>query len=221
LVEFSTIPADPEYPKETWGERVMAVVGVWAGPAEEGVRAVQPLRELAKPLLDLSGRMPYCSVQRLYDGLFPKGAQRAYFKSVYLNGLTDGMIDEIAPRAADRPSDLTLCSVWHLGGAVSRIPADATAFGDRNMRFMLSIDSAWRKPSEDERNLAWSRKFWNDFRHHSDGRAYLNFAGFGEEGEKLVRHSYGADNYKLLAALKAKYDPANLFCLNQNIKPEV
>jgi hypothetical protein len=172
-------------------------------------------------LLDLSGRMPYCSVQRLYDGLFPKGAQRAYFKSVYLNGLTDGMIDEIAPRAADRPSDLTLCSVWHLGGAVSRIPADATAFGDRNMRFMLSIDSAWRKPSEDERNLAWSRKFWNDFRHHSDGRAYLNFAGFGEEGEKLVRHSYGADNYKLLAALKAKYDPANLFCLNQNIKPEV
>jgi FAD/FMN-containing dehydrogenase len=220
LVELSTIPADPGYPKETWGERVVTVAGVWAGPAEEGARAVQPLRELATPLLDLSGPMPYCSVQRLYDGLFPKGVHRAYFKSVYLNGLTDGMIDEIAPRAADRPSDLTLCSVWHLGGAVSRIPADATAFGDRNMRFMLSIDSIWRKPVEDERNLAWSRKFWNDFKHHSDGRAYLNFAGFGEEGEDLVRHSYGADNYKRLAALKTKYDPANLFRLNQNIRPE-
>jgi hypothetical protein len=150
LVEFSTIPADPEYPRETWGARVMALVGVWAGPANEGERAVQPLRELATPLLDLSGRMPYCSVQRLYDGLFPKGVHRAYFKSVYLNGLDDAMIDAVAPRAADRPSDLTLCSVWYLGGAVSRVPGDATAFGDRNMRYMLSIDSIWKNPADDE-----------------------------------------------------------------------
>src|SRR5262245_7276153 len=119
LVEFSTIPADPEYPREAWGARVMTVAGAWAGPADEGEAGVSPLRELATPLLDLSGRMPYCSVQRLYDGLFPKGVHRAYFKSLYLNGLSDAMIEEIAPRAADRPSDLTLCSVWDLGGAVS------------------------------------------------------------------------------------------------------
>jgi FAD binding domain len=159
LVEFSTIPADPEYPRETWGARVMALVGVWAGPANEGEPAVQPLRELAAPLLDFSGRIPYCSVQRLYDGLFPKGVHRVYFKSVYLNGLDDRMIEEIAPRAADRPSDLTLCSVWYLGGAVGRVPGNATAFGDRNMKYMLSIDSMWKSPADDEQNLAWSRRF--------------------------------------------------------------
>jgi FAD/FMN-containing dehydrogenase len=219
LVEFSTIPADPEYPRETWGARVMALVGVWAGPANEGEQAVQPLRELAVPLLDLSGRMPYCSVQRLYDGLFPKGVHRAYFKSLYLNGLDDATIEEIAPRAADRPSDLTLCSVWYLGGAVSRISEDATAFGDRKMRYMLSIDSLWKNPEDDERNLSWSRRFWNDMKHHSDGRAYLNFAGFGEEGEELVRRSYGGGNYERLVALKSRYDPTNLFRLNQNIRP--
>jgi FAD/FMN-containing dehydrogenase len=158
-------------------------------------------------------------VQQLYDTLFPKAAYRAYFKSVYLNGLTDAMIDEIAPRAADRPSDLSLCSIWYLGGAVSRIAGDATAFGDRNMQYMLSIDSVWKQPADDERNLTWSRRFWNDMKRHSNGRAYLNFAGFGEEGRELVQRSYGADNYQRLAGIKSKYDPTNLFSLNQNIKP--
>jgi FAD/FMN-containing dehydrogenase len=219
LVEFSTIPEDPGYPQETWGERVVTLAGVWAGPAEEGERAVQPLRELATPLIDLSGRMPYCTVQQLYDPLFPKGVHRAYFKSVHLNGLDDAAIDTIAPRAADRASDLSLCSVWYLGGAVSRVAGDATAFGDRGMQYMLSIDSIWKSPADDEKNLSWSRQFWNDMKHHSGGRAYLNFAGLGEEGEALVRSSYGPTNYERLAALKAKYDPGNLFRLNQNIKP--
>jgi hypothetical protein len=84
---------------------------------------------------------------------------------------------------------------------------------------MLSIDSIWRNPEHDEQNLSWSRRFWNDMKHHSGGRAYLNFAGFGEEGEDLVRSSYGAGNYDRLVALKTKYDPTNQFRLNQNIRP--
>ena len=218
LVEFSTIPADPAYPEETWGAKVMALAGVWAGPAGEGEQAVQPLRELAEPLLDFSGQMLYCDVQQFYDGLFPKGAHRAYFKSLYLNGLDDAMIDEIAPRAADRPSDLTLCSVWYMGGATSRVDSAATAFGDRNMGWMLSIDGIWKDAADDEKNLAWARAFWADMKHHSNGRAYLNFAGHGEEGEALVQSAYGA-NYERLAALKRTYDPTNLFRLNQNIRP--
>jgi FAD/FMN-containing dehydrogenase len=106
-----------------------------------------------------------------------------------------------------------------MGGAVSRVAGDATAFGERGMQYMLSIDSIWKSPADDEKNLSWSRRFWNDMKHHSGGRAYLNFAGLGEEGEALVRSSYGAANYQRLAALKAKYDPTNLFRLNQNIKP--
>jgi FAD/FMN-containing dehydrogenase len=219
LVEFSTIAADPEYPEEAWGEKVVTLAGVWAGAADEGEKAVQPLRELAEPLLDFSGQMPYCEVQQLFDGLFPKGVHHAYFKSLYLNGLDDAMIEEIAPRAAERPSDLTLCSVWYMGGATARVAADATAFGARDMGWMLSIDGVWEDPADDERNLDWARGFWADMKRHSDGRAYLNFAGFGEEGEELVRTSYGAANYKRLVALKTKYDPTNLFRLNQNIRP--
>ncbi len=219
LAEFSTIPNDPEYPQEIWGARVISLVGVWAGPASAGEHAVQPLRALATPLLDLSGRMPYCTVQRMYDGLFPKGAHRAYFKSVYLNGLSDTLIDEIALRSPDRPSALSLCSVWYMGGAVGRVPGDATAFGERKMQYMLSIDSIWKDPVDDERNLSWARCFWDDVRNRSGGGTYLNFAGLGEEGEELVRSSYGARNYERLVAIKTKYDPTNLFRLNQNIRP--
>jgi FAD/FMN-containing dehydrogenase len=174
---------------------------------------------LADPLLDISGQMTYCEVQQLYDGLFPKGVHHAYFKSIYLNGLDDAMIDEIASRATDRPSDLTLCSVWHMGAATSRVAGDATAFGDRNMGWMLSIDGIWMDPTDDRKNLDWARAFWADMKHHSNGRAYLNFAGFGEEGEDLVRTSYGDANYQRLVELKTKYDPTNLFRLNQNISP--
>ncbi len=219
MIEFSTIPEDPEYPQDIWGAKVIALAGVWAGPADEGERALQPLRELAEPLLDISWQMSYCEVQQLYDALFPKGVHRAYFKSVYLNGFDDAMIDEIAARATDRPSDMTLCSVWYMRGAVSRVAADATAFGARDMGWMLSIDSIWEDAADDEKNLAWSRSFWSDMKHYSNGRAYLNFAGLGEEGEELVRTSYGAENYDRLVEIKTQYDPANLFRLNQNIKP--
>jgi len=199
----------------------MALAGVWAGPADEGEQALQPLRELAEPLLDLSGQMSYCEVQSIYDAMFPKGVHRAYFKSVYLNGFDDQIIDEIAPRATDRPSNLSLCSVWFMQGAVSRVPGDATAFGNRDMGWMLSIDSIWEDAADDEKNIGWSRAFWGDMKHYSDGRAYLNFAGLGEEGEELVRTSYGAANYDRLVELKTQYDPSNLFQLNQNIKPRI
>ncbi len=219
MVEFSTVGEDPEIPEEAWGEKVVTLAGVWAGPAEEGERALQPLREIAEPLLDFSGHMAYCDVQQLFDGLFPMGMHRTYFKSVYLNGFTDEMIEEIAPRAAARPSDLTLCSVWYMGAAVARVPDDATAFGPRDMGWMLSIDGIWENPADDDKNLSWARSFWADMKCHSNGRAYLNFAGLGEEGETLVRTSYGNSNYERLVALKNQYDPTNLFRLNQNIKP--
>jgi FAD/FMN-containing dehydrogenase len=220
VAEFSTIPEDPAYPKETWNEKVMALQGVWAGPADEGDRALQPLRELATPILDFSGRMSYCEFQSLFDALFPKGAIRAYFKSLYMDRLEDAAIDEIAPRATDRPSDRSLVSVWYMGAATGRVPKDATAFGDRSFRWMLSIDAAWAKPEDDALNLSWARGFWSDMQHHSNGRGYLNFAGLPEDGDGMARGTFGP-NYPRLAAIKAKYDPTNLFRLNQNIKPRM
>jgi hypothetical protein len=163
--------------------------------------------------------MPYCEVQRLYDGLFPKGVHRAYFKSLYMNTLDDAAIDEFVPRAADRPSDRSLCSVWFMGGAVGRVPKDATAFGDRSFRWMLSVDAIWSDPKDDAGNLAWARSFWSDMQRYSNGRGYLNFAGLPEDGDGLMRATYGP-NYERLVAIKTRYDRTNLFRLNQNIKPK-
>ena len=119
LIEFSTIPDADDFPPETHGARVLAVAAVYDGPADEGEAAVQPLRELGNPVLDFSGRMPYCAIQSLYDGLFPKGRDRSYFKSLYLSSLSDAVIADIMGRWKSCPSPMSLTSVWHFGGRYS------------------------------------------------------------------------------------------------------
>ena len=218
LAEFSTLPQDPSIPEQAWGRRVVALAHVYDGPAEEGERVVQPLRSFGEPLVDFSGRMPYRTIQSLYDALFPKGRDRCYWKSTYLKGLDDDVIHEITSRMAQRPSEMTFASIWKFGGAVQRVAAEASAFGDRSMPFMLSLDAIWSKPEDDEANMGWVRKFWNDMQRHSTGRMYLNFPGHGE-GSNLVRDAFGADAYARLQKVKRKYDPENLFRMNQNVPP--
>ena len=218
LAEFSTLPQDPSIPEQAWGRRVVALAHVYDGPAEEGERVVQPLRSFGEPLVDFSGRMPYRTIQSLYDALFPKGRDRCYWKSTYLKGLDDDVTHEITSRMAQRPSEMTFASIWKFGGAVQRVAAEASAFGDRSMPFMLSLDAIWSKPEDDEANMGWVRKFWNDMQRHSTGRMYLNFPGHGE-GSNLVRDAFGADAYARLQKVKRKYDPENLFRMNQNVPP--
>jgi len=219
LAEFSTIPNDPAYPEHTWGTRVVALATVYDGPAEDGERITQPLRDFGKPLLDFSGRMPYRTLQTLYDGLFPKGRDRCYWKSTYLSGLDDGFIRAITAGLAKRPSEMTFASIWKFGGAVQRLAADATAFGDRSMPFMLSLDAIWSNPTDDTANIGWVRDLWQGMQKHSTGRMYLNFPGLGE-GENLVRDAFGAKTYARLQGIKRKYDPDNIFRMNQNILPQ-
>jgi FAD/FMN-containing dehydrogenase len=219
LAEFSTIPNDPGFPENLWGRRVVALAHVYDGPAEEGERVVAPLRNFGEPLIDFSGRMPYRTIQTLYDALFPKGRDRCYWKSTYLKGLGDTVIGEITSRLAQRPSDMTFASIWKFGGAMQRVAADATAFGDRSAPFMLSLDAIWSKPEGDAANMAWVRNFWTDMQPHSTGRMYLNFPGLGE-GENLIRDAHGAETYARLQQIKRKFDPQNVFRLNQNIKPD-
>lgn len=219
LIEFSTVPEDPGFPQEAWGKRVYTMAAVYAGEASEGEKLLQPLRELAEPIVDFSGPMDYCEVQRLFDAVVPFGEYRCYWKSLYLEGLTDEVIDTIIEGNLAPPSANTLSSIWNFGGATARIPADATAFGDRSMPYMLSIDSIWCDPSNDEVNVAWTRDFWERMRPHSHhGRVYLNFAGLREEGEKLVAETFGS-NYTRLREIKQKYDPNNIFRVNENIDP--
>ena len=218
LAEFSTLPQDPSLPEQAWGRRVVALAHVYDGPADVGERVVAPLRSFGEPLVDFSGRMPYRTIQSLYDAIFPKGRDRCYWKSTYLKGLHDGVVKEITSRLAKRPSEMTFASIWTFGGAVQRVAADATAFGDRSMPYMLSLDAIWSKPGDDAANIDWVRKFWDDMQRHSTGRLYLNFPGHGE-GENLVRDAFGESSYKRLQEIKRKYDPRNLFRLNQNIVP--
>lgn len=215
---FWTIPATSDFPPHVHGQAVVTVGAVYAGSVEAGRTVLQPLRELDKPILDLTAAMPYTALQTLFDPFFPKGELHYYFKALYLDGLGDDVIDAIVHRAAVRPSPLSMVPVWALGGALSRVDAEATPLGERRAPFLIEIAGVWSAPTASEENIAWARRFWVAMHEFSSGRPNLNFPGFGEEGEWLVRATYGA-HYDRLAVLKRKYDPSNLFRLNQNILP--
>jgi len=218
LVEFSTVAESEDFPEESWGRQVYTIAAVYAGDAGEGERILQPLRELAPLVTDFSHRANYCDMQKLFDTLMPAG--RCYWKSLYLNGLTDAVIDDIMEGVKSVPSPNTLSSIWNFGGATAEVPADATAFGDRSMPWMYSIDSVWEGADNDEKNIGWTRDFWGRMQKYSyGGRMYLNFPGQGEEGEKQLEDTFGADNFRRLREIKAKYDPDNRFRFNQNIRP--
>ncbi|MBA3490624.1 MAG: FAD-binding oxidoreductase [Rubrobacteraceae bacterium] len=214
-----SIPDIPDFPEELRGEPTVVVAGMYAGPAEAGELELQPLREFGTPLVDLSGIQPYTAAQSDFDGFFPEGLLY-YWKSLYLDHLDDEVINAMVFHAENRPSPQTPLVIRHLGGAICRVPEEATAYGNRNARFNLSIDATWEDPMQSERNITWTREVWTEMRQFSSGGIYLNFAGFLEEGEKLLHEAHGK-NYERLVALKTKYDPTNLFRLNHNIKPTV
>ncbi|HEY5538712.1 MAG TPA: FAD-binding oxidoreductase [Thermoplasmata archaeon] len=218
-VDFWAIPELPGVAKELYGRRVLAIPTVYAGPADEGERVLQATREFDTPVLDLSAREPYTTVQTAFDPFFPKGTQLYYWKSLYLDRLGDDVIGAICSLTADRPSMKTLVNISQMGGAMARVHPEDTAYGRRDAPFLLSIDSTWVDPKDTERNIGWTRKFWKSMERFSYGGLYLNFPGLGEEGDALVRAAYGA-NYDRLVALKQKYDPENFFRLNQNINPK-
>ncbi|QIG48116.1 FAD-binding oxidoreductase [Nordella sp. HKS 07] len=218
LAEFSTIPSDPSFPENIWGRRVVTLAHVYDGPAQAGEQVTAPLRNFGGALIDFSGAMPYRTLQGIYDALFPKGRDRNYWKSTYLKELDGDVIRDILAGMSKRPSDMTYASIWKFGGAVQRVSAEATAFGDRSMPFMLSLDAIWSKPENDRANIDWVRTLWTGMQRHSTGRLYLNFPGHGE-GEHLVRDAFGHATYARLQEIKRKYDPDNLFRMNQNIIP--
>jgi FAD/FMN-containing dehydrogenase len=218
LAEFSTIPDDPAYPEAARGQRVISLAAVYDGPADEGEALVAPLRAFGAPLADFSDIMPYRTIQSLYDAIFPKGRDRCYWKSLYLRTLDNDVIGDIVAHLAKRPSDMTYSSIWAFGSTVQRVPAAATAFGDRSAPFMLSFDAIWPSPRDDGANIEWARAAWSDLQRYGTGRMYLNFPGHGE-GDDLVQSALGPDIYAKLAQVKRVYDPSNLFRMNQNILP--
>jgi FAD/FMN-containing dehydrogenase len=183
------------------------------------MRVMQPLRELATPLLDLSQIEEYTALQTSFDAFFPVG-DLYYWKSMYVDTLSDAAIDTMLERVAIRPSDRSDCILWHLGGAISRVGTGETAFGRRSAPYLFTAESTWTDPTENDVNIAWARETLVAMQPYSHGGLYLNFAGLGEDKESLVRAAYGP-NYDRLVELKGRYDPTNLFHMNLNIKPNL
>jgi FAD/FMN-containing dehydrogenase len=212
-----SVPAAEPFPPELHGAPVFVVAGAYIGSLEAGEPVVQPLRELGKSLLDLSGPWPWLGLQSGFDELYPKGGFY-YWKSRGLDEISEAAIDEIADFAARRPSPSTDIVIWHQGGAMSGVRESDTAYGGRATSLLVAGEASWADPALNDEAIAWGREFWDAMGKYSSGGLYLNFAGLGEEKEALVKAGYGA-NYERLAELKAKYDPTNLFRMNLNITP--
>jgi len=157
----------------------------------------------------MSGRLPYVEAQSALDPLFPDG-DLCYWKSLFLDELSDDAIEQIVSRAQRRPNPRILVILGHVGGAVDRVAPDATAYSNRGAKYMLSIDGAWSDPTKSERNIAWVRDFWSAMRPFSSGGVYLNFPGFGKGGPELWKASHGK-TFPRLRTVKDRYDTTNLF----------
>jgi hypothetical protein len=211
------VPPEEDFPQEIHGEPYVLFAACYAGAVEEGRRVMQPLRAFDEPMVDFSGPMPYLDVQTILDADYPDG-MRYYWKSLYLDSLDDDVIESIVKHNEKRPGALSTVDIWSMGGAVSRVDRDESAFGGRQAPYLLGVEANWEDPANDEANVAWTRQTVADMQSFSGGAEYLNFPGFLEGGEKTMRATFGK-KYERLARLKKKYDPHNLFRLNQNIEP--
>lgn len=215
---FWSMPAAPGLPPPVHDQEVVITAGMYAGDPEKGAEALQPLGELATPLADISGQMPYRFFQAAFDPLVT--GLRSYWKSTYLNDLTDEAIDLIAERGMNRPDPKVLVHVPLMGGATSRVGAADTAFGDRSAPWMLSVDGNWTDPANADTVIEWTCDFVAEATKLAGaGGAYLNFSGDESTATGVVREQFG-ENLKRLTELKKKYDPRNQFRLNNNILPD-
>ncbi len=210
--ELSTVGALLPAPD---GTPVVGIAVCYCGSLEDGEEVVQPLRSFGSPIMDFIGPMSYVDVQSMFDDWFPPGRQH-YWKSNFLSELTDTSIETLVEYMARKPSQATFTYLQQMHGAASRVPATDTAFPHRQEHYDLGILSQWDSPADTEENIRWTREFWEAMQPHVEEGVYVN--NLGDEGQERVEAAYGP-NYERLVELKNKYDPTNLFSINQNIKP--
>jgi FAD/FMN-containing dehydrogenase len=215
LANILVAPPVPFLPEAVHGQMVVAILGVHAGSVEDGAKAAEPLRSLAEPIADLMGPMPYTAMQRLLDPLWEAGAHN-YFTSTVMDRLDDQAIDTLLAQHAAGQAPAHELHLHHAGGAMARVPAEATAFAHRGAPYVLNIIARSPDRAGFEQHADWARAT----RRAMDpwgGGAYVNFTSDPEQDR--VRASYPPSTYARLVATKDQYDPTNLFRLNQNIRP--
>ncbi|MBT2389776.1 FAD-binding oxidoreductase [Streptomyces sp. ISL-1] len=215
LVNLTTAPPLPFLPEEVHGTRVVVVAGMYSGAIEAGEAAVRPLRTLGTPIADLMGPMPYVGMQSLLDPLWTPGAHN-YFTSAFIEA-SGTAIDALTRLHLTTPTPSSELHLHQLGGAFGRIPADATAFSQRDAGFLCNVIARSPEPTGFDEHAEWARGGREEIARHGRGAAYVNFTG--DAAEDKVRASYPGAVYDRLVQVKDKYDPTNLFRLNQNIRP--
>jgi FAD/FMN-containing dehydrogenase len=208
-------PEVPFLPVEYHGLPVVILVGAWMGPHDEGQRQWQPFLDVAPVAGSFVGPLPYPALNTMFDEGLPKGLQ-AYWKAEFLPALSDDVLEAAKHFGQGIPSDQTANHFYPINGAVQRVPKDATAFPYRDVDFAAVIAGMWEDPADNEANVRWVREYGATLHAHSAGGAYINF--MDADDQSRTKDNY-AGNYHRLANIKAKYDPDNVFHLNQNIKP--
>jgi len=212
---FQIAPPLPFIPEDRHGDMFVALVACWSGPVEEGEAAFKSFHDVAEVKAEQVGPVPFPAINAAFDGLFPKGL-RQYWKGNYVKELTD---DAIAVHVENGPNAPTASSTMHLypiDGAPHRVSEDATAFGHRDANFSMVILAGWDDPTADKANVQWVRDYSDAITPHSMAGGYVNF--MSEDDGRRAQANYGS-NYGRLTEIKRKYDPDNVFHMNQNISP--
>ena len=219
VVKFGTIPPLSVVPEDLHWRPAVSVGTCYAGPVEEGERVLRPLRDHGKPLLDLVSPKPYLTHQRGLDSTVLHG-WHYYWKSTDLPELSDELIDVIVDHAFSAESPRSYTVLFHLGGAVSRVSDDATAYAGRSAPHNINVNGVWRTDDDyAESETDWTRQFFDALEPYREG-VYVNFLDADDDSQR-VREAYGERTYHRLAKIKAEFDPDNVFHLNQNIEPTV
>jgi hypothetical protein len=214
---LKTVPSVAPFPQKIWGTRICAVISCYDGPAKEGEQALRPLREaLPAPILDGMTDMPFPAVQSMFDGLLPPGLQW-YWKGDFVKKLSDAAIETHIEYASKSPTALSLMHLYPIDGAVHRAGRNAMAWSSRDATWSMVICGIDPDPAKASILKKWGRDYWKAVHRFNPGGGYVNFM-MNDEADDRVKASYGA-NYDRLALLKRKYDPKNLFRVNQNIPP--
>jgi hypothetical protein len=217
FVGLKTVPPTDPFPKEHWNKRACALIGAFNGPIADGQKLVASLIEkLPPPLFNWMGEMPWTAINSLFDPFFPKGLQW-YWKGDFVNTLPDEAIDAHIAHASEAPTPFCLMHLYPIDGAVRRVAKDATPWGARDASWSMVIAGISPDPKDADALKRWGRAYWSAVHRFNMEGGYVNFMDV-DEADSRLEQSYG-NNYKRLAAIKAKYDPGNLFRVNQNIKP--
>ena len=214
LVNLTTAPPVPFLPESVHGKPIVGVGGCWSGHLDAGEAATAPFRSLGTVISDIFAPNPYAGWQQALDPLYPRGVHN-YFRSAFLRTVDDASVRALTDAFATLPNAMTEIHLQHLGGAVGRVPVDATAYALRDQEFIVNVVA--RTPTADgfTEVIEWARGVTSAL--GPDAATYVNFTGEANAG--LVRASYPPETYRRLVALKDEFDPTNLFHLNQNIAP--